>query len=321
MGLFKKKTEEAVPVVKEAVSGQKDMQDKSYPIIYAHDYMRKRYEELVDEEVVITEQIVNIKDAFHEVMDKAENLNENIESFQNVFGGIGDAVKSFEDVRKDIEKSVDDAQEQVRVLKNDSQKVTESFFVMDQTFDNLQVSVDEIKKCTKGIISVANQTNMLALNASIEAARAGQHGRGFSVVAEQVSSLADQIKNLITIVNESVKRVEEDTRELNLSLQSSREALEANQKNVEGTHEIFDTIKQEAGQIDDVQQAITQAIGSSEEKIKNLENYVVMSRKSYDKVFQYINDIEKSDASKTAVFEDLRNMLGQIKPLAEDIKK
>lgn len=321
MGLFKKKTEEAVPVVKEAVSGQKDMQDKSYPIIYAHDYMRKRYEELVDEEVVITEQIVNIKDAFHEVMDKAENLNENIESFQNVFGGIGDAVKSFEDVRKDIEKSVDDAQEQVRVLKNDSQKVTESFFVMDQTFDNLQVSVDEIKKCTKGIISVANQTNMLALNASIEAARAGQHGRGFSVVAEQVSSLADQIKNLITIVNESVKRVEEDTRELNLSLQSSREALEANQKNVEGTHEIFDTIKQEAGQIDDVQQAITQAIGSSEEKIKNLENYVVMSRKSYDKVFQYINDIEKSDASKTAVFEDLRNMLGQIKPLAEDIRK
>ena len=321
MGLFKKKTEEAVPVVKEAVSGQKDMQDKSYPIIYAHDYMRKRYEELVDEEVVITEQIVNIKDAFHEVMDKAENLNENIESFQNVFGGIGDAVKSFEDVRKDIEKSVDDAQEQVRVLKNDSQKVTESFFVMDQTFDNLQVSVDEIKKCTKGIISVANQKNMLALNASIEAARAGQHGRGFSVVAEQVSSLADQIKNLITIVNESVKRVEEDTRELNLSLQSSREALEANQKNVEGTHEIFDTIKQEAGQIDDVQQAITQAIGSSEEKIKNLENYVVMSRKSYDKVFQYINDIEKSDASKTAVFEDLRNMLGQIKPLAEDIRK
>lgn len=320
MGLFKKKTEEVSPVM-EAAARPEDAADKSYPIIYAHDYMRKRYDELVDEEVVITEEIVNIKNAFHQVMDKAKDLNENIEAFQNVFGGIGDAAKSFDDVRKDIVKSVDDAQEQVKVLKSDSQKVTESFQVMDATFDNLQVSVDEIKKCTKGIISVANQTNMLALNASIEAARAGQHGRGFAVVAEQVSSLADQIKNLITIVNESIKHVEEDTRELNLSLQSSREALEANQKNVEGTHEIFDTIKEQADQIDDVQKAIAQAIDGSEKEIGNITNYIVISQKSYEQVIQYINDIEKSDASKTVIFEDLRNMLGQIRPLAEDIKK
>lgn len=254
-------------------------------------------------------------------MEKAESLNENIGTFQNVFEGIGDATKSFEDVRRDIVKSVEDAQKQVKVLKADAQKVTESFQVMDATFDNLQASVDEIKKCTKGIISVANQTNMLSLNASIEAARAGQHGRGFAVVAEQVSELADQIKNLITIVNQSVKHVEEDTKELNVSLQCSREALETNQKNVEGTHEIFDTIRQQADQIEDVQQAIEQAIGGSEREIGNLTNYVVMSQKSYEDVLRYIDDIEKSDASKTMVFEDLRNMLGQIRPLAEDIRK
>ena len=52
-----------------------------------------------------------------------------------------------------------------------------------------------------------------------------------------------------------------------------------------------------------------------------MTNYVVMSQKSYEDVLRYIDDIEKSDASKTMVFEDLRNMLGQIRPLAEDIRK
>lgn len=324
MGLFRKREEEEQlyyePEINKGINKQ-DLKDKSYSLVYAHDYMKKRYDDLVDEEVAITEQIVNIKNAFYQVMEKAESLNENIGAFQNVFEGIGDATKSFEDVRRDIVKSVENAQEQVKVLKADSQKVTESFQVMDATFDNLQASVNEIKKCTKGIISVANQTNMLSLNASIEAARAGQHGRGFAVVAEQVSALADQIKNLITIVNQSVKHVEEDTKELNISLQSSREALETNQKNVEGTHEIFDTIRRQADQIEDVQQAIEQAIGGSEKEIGNLTNYVVMSQKSYEDVLRYIDDIEKSDASKTMVFEDLRNMLGQIRPLAEDIRK
>jgi len=319
MGLFRKKEE--VSQYYEPEANREDLKDKSYSLIYAHDYMKKRYDYLVDEEVVITEQIVNIKKAFHQVMEQAERLNENIGTFQNVFEGIGDAAKTFDDVRRDIVKSVENAQEQVKVLKTDSQRVTESFQVMDATFDNLQTSVDEIKKCTKGIISVANQTNMLSLNASIEAARAGQHGRGFAVVAEQVSALAEQIKNLITIVNESIKRVEEDTRELNFSLRSSKEALETNQKNVEGTHEIFDIIRQQADQIDDVQQAIAQAIGSSEREIGNLADYVVMSQKNYEDVLRYIDDIEKSDASKTMVFEDLRNMLGQIRPLAEDIRK
>lgn len=217
MGLFRKR-EEAEQIYYEPEVKREDLKNKSYPLVYAHDYMKKRYDDLVDEEVAITEQIVNIKDAFYQVMEKAESLNENIGTFQNVFEGIGDATKSFEDVRRDIVKSVEDAQKQVKVLKADAQKVTESFQVMDATFDNLQASVDEIKKCTKGIISVANQTNMLSLNASIEAARAGQHGRGFAVVAEQVSELADQIKNLITIVNQSVKHVEEDTKELNVSL-------------------------------------------------------------------------------------------------------
>ena len=116
-------------------------------------------------------------------------------------------------MRDGIIASVDTAQEKVRELKADSARVTDSFHVMDTTFQNLEQAVGEIKECTQGIVDVANQTNMLALNASIEAARAGEQGRGFAVVAEQVRELADEIKNLIQVISERIKNVEDGTGE------------------------------------------------------------------------------------------------------------
>ena len=69
MGLFRKREEEEEqvyyePEVNKGINKQ-DLKDKSYSLVYAHDYMKKRYNDLVDEEVAITEQIVNIKEAFY----------------------------------------------------------------------------------------------------------------------------------------------------------------------------------------------------------------------------------------------------------------
>lgn len=318
MGLFGKKAKkQEAGTEKQTIN----LQDKVYPILYAQDYMKKRYDKMIDEEVVLSEKIVDIKQAFQHVMDQGNDLENNIEDFRQVFKGINDAAGTFETVQADIIKSVDSAQEQVRVLKSDSAKVTESFAVMDKTFENLQESVDEIKECTGGIIAVANQTNLLALNASIEAARAGEQGRGFAVVAEQVRALAEEIKNLITIVNGSVQHVEEDTSELSVSLQTSRQALLSNEKNVDGTHEIFETIKEQAKQVETVQQAIADAINVSEQQIDGISEYVVLSRKNYEQVMAYIEQIDQCDASKNIILDDLKNMLGQIKPLAEGIAK
>lgn len=296
------------------------LKDRIYPILHIAKYMESRFESLSDEEVIVSEEIVNIQNAFQVVMDEAQHLTESINTFQNNFTEIQEVTATVSKVRDDILSSVVQAQEKVQTLKADSNRVTSHFEEMNDMFSALRDSVNEIRQSADGIISIANQTNMLALNASIEAARAGEQGRGFAVVANQVSKLASEIKTLIAVINESISHVEDDTKGLSSSLDASKSALETSNKNVDETGVIFDTIKQNANQVDTVQTQIRRTVDKSETEIKGLADYVVMSKGYYDKVLQYIDDIEASDGNKTGIFEDLRNMLIQIEPLAKDLE-
>lgn len=316
MRLFSKKTVEKTEKKEEKAI---DLKEQVYPIVYTKQYMDKQYDKLSDEEVMTSKQILQIKGAFQSVLEEVDGLNSHIAEFEQMFGGISEAADSFQGVRKDIIGSVNQAQEQVKQLKKDSQKVTERFQSMDQTFESLLTAVNEIKGCTGSIIAVANKTNMLALNASIEAARAGEQGRGFSVVAGQVTGLAEQIKKLVGAVNESIAHVEEETGELNTSLVQARTALEANEKNVDATYEIFEAIKGQTDQVNHVQKDIADAISVSQKKMDGISDFVVLSKTHYDKVLSCIEDIEESDGKKAAILEEIRNLLCQIEPLAQAI--
>lgn len=327
MGLFKKNKSNGEYV--HNISGNKTLpvdsaknkKEAVYPVAYTAKYLEKQFDKLSDEEVTVTRQISDIKSSFQDVMEAADKVGTGIDEFQETFDQIKEIAGVFDEVRDEIINSVTTAQETVRILQDDSKNVVDSFDVMDKTFVSLEHSVEDIKECTMGIIKVANQTNMLALNASIEAARAGEHGRGFAVVAEQVRELADEIKKLIEMINQRVANVEEDTEELNESLKTSRELLDDNSKNVGEAHDIFENVNVSAGKVNDVQKDIVSAIDNSQNKINHISDYIVLSKKQYDKVLEYITDIEKSDGKKSQMFDNIRNMLGQIEPLTEIISE
>lgn len=296
-----------------------DMREQIYPIVYAQKFIDDRYSKLSDEEVIISGEISNIKASFQLVINEIDDLSQKIEGFQNTFHGIEQVSEGFDAVKSNILTSVEAAQAKVMELKEDSQRVAQSFSVMDKTFENLQKAVSEIRECTSGISEIANQTNILALNASVEAARAGEDGKGFAVVAKNVRSLAEEIKKLILVVDESVAHVEQGTKELSTTLEASRNVLKVNEQNVEATHAIFDTVKKQTDQVEHVQNDIAAQIQTSLMDINTIVDSALSSRTQCEAVLKCIREIEISDSRKSVLFDAIKDILAQIEPLAEDL--
>lgn len=316
MKLFQKKAKN-----KQQQEEQLSLQDQLYPIIYTKKNMEAQYDKLSDEEVLISKEITRIKDSFQVVMGEMEDLTGQLGNFHQTFGEIQEVSNGFDSVKLQILQAIDTANESVNTLSSNSQKVSESFALMDSTFEELKNSVDEIRKCTGGIDSVATQTNLLALNASIEAARAGEHGKGFSIVAEQVRALAEQIKDLIAIIDQSVEKVELGTRELNENLEASKVALQQTEEDVAETHTIFSNVKEQTKQVEQVQQNISHTIQNAILNVDQIIQYAQSSNKHYDMVLNCIQEIELSDSKKSILFDGIKDMLEQIEPLALEIGK
>ena len=262
------------------------------------------------------------------ISDSVDSISESASSTANIAIEVSKAHENLttsiigvsEESNK-IMQEISNCEDELNAISGVSTSVISTAEEMKTNMHELVHIIENMSEVIEEITSISTQTNLLALNASIEAARAGEQGKGFAVVANQVTGLAAQIKKLIETINESVSHVEGETKELSNSLLSSKEALEANEKNVDATHEIFEAIKKQTDEVTDVQKEISDAIHISNNKMGEISDFVVLSKSHYDKVLASINDIEESDGKKAAILEEIRNMLCQIEPLAESIGK
>lgn len=314
MALFKKK--EKVQVQEIQTAEKKDL----YPIIHVSESIKDYQQQLVLKEVNSLKELREVQMSFDEVLMDNAVLKEKLDSFQGIFESVGQASGQFAEVKKDIAGSVEKAQAQVSGLKVSSKDVQERFGEMQSTFADFQISVQKIKECMNQIISIANQTNMLALNASIEAARAGDQGKGFAVVAEEVKKLADEIKGLVSTVDISINDVERGTEKLNSSIATSREALGQSMEDVDATYDMFDKITAAAGGAEAVQQQITEAVDATKKELGEIQSSFDKMEVQYQEVLEHIETANELGTTKSTMFEDMDNMLSQIAPMVKEME-
>ena len=314
MALFKKKVveqHEEIPVAK--------TQD-FYPILYVADRIKEYQKQLAQKEVSSLDELRGVQTSFEAVVENNMLLQQKMDTFRDRFQSVGQVADQFDNVKNEIAGSVHEAQQQVSGLKDSSERVEEHFEEIEVTFADFQNSVQQIKDCMGKIVSIANQTNMLALNASIEAARAGEQGKGFAVVAEEVKNLANEIKQLVSTVDISIDDVEQGTEKLNAGITASKEAMSQSLELVDSTYQMFDKITDAAGSADDVQSHIANALDMTNAELDAINKTITQNDNQYQKVLDHIVEANALGTTKSSMFEDMDNMISQIKPILQEMK-
>ena len=298
---------------------QQESKDKSlYPVLYVMESLKDYHRILVQGEVDSLNELSLVSKSFEDVLEDSEGFRGTLEDFEHHFSNINTVSNQFAEVKENITQTVDRAQNEVEELRNSSITVDSYFGEMQSTFEDFELSLKEIKKCMGKIVSIADQTNILSMNASIEAARSGEQGKGFAVVAGEVKKLSDEIKNLVAAVDASVGEVEKGADKLNASIQSSHQALGESLSKVDETYDMFDNITQAAEGATSVQTEISQVMDDTKMELQELCTFFDKLKKGYQEVTQHIDRASKMGTTKSAMFEDIDNMMAQIPPVIKD---
>jgi len=241
----------------------------------------------------------------HELSTTALGVGNNVESSvviveqataqaKSVQDEIIDAISDAQGSKEDIVKANDNlgvARDDIISLTSKVQDTAQTEAELAQNMEELSNEANEVKTILVVIGDIADQTNLLALNAAIEAARAGEHGRGFAVVADEVRKLAERTQKTLSEINATISVVVQ-------SIGDASTQMSANSNEIQELANIAQGVEDKINSTVDI---VNKAVIASEETVKDFEN----TGKNVEIIVAKVEEINKLSSTNARSVEEI----------------
>ena len=268
-----------------------ELNDTSSQTLAANNEISKAVEDVAEGSTGMASSISKINENLEEMSRETKDINESVNEIKNQTTAVQDSSKIMND--------------KIKSMQDSSHKMDDGISAISKRIETVNTTVDKVSNIVSVIEEISSETNLLSLNASIEAARAGDAGKGFAVVAQEIRVLSDNTNTELENIKQIISSLVEECR---YCVQASGTIVEDNAKQKEEIKAVLD----EFGALDE-------QIQKTAEKADEIEELVTAMIELNDDITKSSNSLTDVSAANAAATEEMNANIEELNAMMNGV--